>query len=215
MARVRGIHANVAGRRKVPKIRKHLRRGWADEVWITEGYRIVPWLRQVAPQHGYQVKAWRRAKFGPEARDVVLVIRATEQVDRRRPMRMRRAWRGLNLSRIRGPRVFTRLIRPDIRSIGLHLPPHSRGHNRGSRDEAMRRIARRLSKWTTRGRPAYAVGDWNYLRHELRRQLPGHFKIRSRRKVSHLVTINCRRSRVRRIKQPRGTHGWFRYVIRY
>lgn len=209
--RVKGYHYNVAGRRQVAKIEKRLRQGKADELVLTEGYSIVPWLRPIAKRHGYVVKAWPRKRFGPEARDVVLVVR--DPIVRHRPMRMSRTWRGIRAGVTRKPRVYHRLVRKGVRSVVYHAPPLP-GKNQRAQAETFTRLLNRQEAWIGNGHPNYSVGDANVRAKQLRQIVGSLGKVRSCRKVAHLVTVGCKGS-VWPVRNVKGGHGAFRYVVKY
>jgi hypothetical protein len=200
------LTANIAGRPAVPPLASAIDHHRPAAVVVTEAYRARSWLRGIPGYRSYQY-------WGTEARGIAILVRQDLRSERRKPLRMRRAWEWNGRTRL--PRKYPVLWLGDDDGpighlIGPHLPPGGPdGLNRRAWVESMRRITRRMSHYDH----ATAPGDWNALGSELVPWLPHGFQLMLGTKVDHNVTVGMRDAGRVRLDAPDGMHGWVVYKL--
>lgn len=213
------FHGNIAGRRKVRRIRRRMRKHKDDVLILTEAYNARPRLRRWAERFGYELRHATRAKHGPEGPDVAVLVRHGVEILDYQLVAMSEEWWGplrYPHSRKKPRRVPVLKVRKagvvyDV--IGMHAPSGgpsggvvTRGRNAPAYEEYSAFVRGRLTA-STRGA---AVGDGNAKGADLRKHMmPAGGDVVMASRVDGVVAKDLR-IRLRKLRSPIGMHGWFR-----
>lgn len=209
---------NIAGRRKVRRLRKLLRHWRPDFVVLTEAYWARPFLLALAAAFGYRLRQYSR-RHGAEAPGIAVLIRkATIEVVDRHLVKMKRRWWGpFNFPRSkRRPRRFQRFA---LRAEGLlwaalavHGPPGGpKGGvlTRGKNAPAWAEFADELHDFADGTVLGFAIGDFNGDRDDLlAHATPDGARVAMASNVDGVIAKGARIT-MHRLDAPAGMHGWF------
>jgi hypothetical protein len=212
------FHGNIAGRRKVRRIKRRMRKHRDDVLVLTEAYNARQHFKRWAERFGYELRQATRGKHGPEGPDVAVLVRHGVEILDYQLVEMTKEWWGP--FRYPHSRKKPRLV-PLLRLrkagvvyvvIGMHAPSGgpsggvaTRGRNAPAYEEYATHVHTRLAA-AERGA---AVGDGNAKGADLRQHMMpagGHVSMAS--SVDGVVAKGLRIA-LRRLRSPLGMHGWF------
>lgn len=222
MTTLTGVHGNIGGKAKVKKVRRRMRKRRDQVIVLTEAYKARPYLRKWARKFGYTLHHPTRKRYGAEGPDVAMLVRNDVRVVGRTVARMHEPWVGpLRLLR-KQPRVVQTLhlrtpdgARFDV--TGAHLPsggPSGGRITRGRNAAAWREMAGYLRDRLRASDCGAVVGDLNASGPDARKWIaPPGARVRMGSGVDGVVIDGCSVT-LRRLKNPRGQHGWFAFTLR-
>lgn len=199
--------ANIASKKSVPELPPVLKEHKPHVVIITEAYFARAFLSTIK---GYHLFQYTRKKYGAEAPDVAVLVRAGVKVSRRRALRMASAWVAPS-GKTRDGRVYPSMNLTvdgfDWRLLGLHFPTINNGP---AQDESERAV----KKWFDLGdAPSVAAGDLNQKIDMVEMWTHRWANVARGTKVDHALYDNTEHMRTIRLRedQPDGMHGWVLY----
>ncbi|MBM7518264.1 hypothetical protein [Nocardioides nitrophenolicus] len=213
------FHGNIAGRRKVRRIRRRMRKHKDDVLILTEAYNARPYLKRWAERFGYELRHATRAKHGPEGPDVAVLVRHGIEILDYELVEMTKEWWGpfrYPHSR-KKPRLVPVLTLRKAGMIyvviGMHAPsggPKGGTSTRGRNAPAWAEYADHVRHVLTGVVRGAAVGDGNAKGAELREHMmPADGQVAMASGVDGVVAKGLRIA-LRRLRSPLGMHGWFR-----
>lgn len=201
--------ANIAGAVQHDRIAEVIAKHEPDVVVFTEAYHFG----QEIP--GYDVIRYSR-KHGPEARDIVVLVRHGVKIKRRALKKMTRAWWGPFTLRKRAPRryIVLKVVKDGVGwpVMAVHFPPggpsggiKTRGRNKGAWDES----ALSTRRWLAIRARAVVAGDLNANRAAVQKHVaPGNARVVMASSVDGTVVKGASIT-ARHLPAPKGMHGWF------
>jgi endonuclease/exonuclease/phosphatase family metal-dependent hydrolase len=214
---VRFAGGNIAGRKKVRRLRSLLREWQPDVVVLTEAYWARPFLLALAAAFGYRLRQYGR-HHGAEAPDIAVLVRRSSNIVSRVLVKMREVWWGpfrFPASK-RRPRRYSQFEldssgrRWDVEAI--HFPPGGPEGGvltRGKNKTAWHESAAQVRGFLTHSELAVALGDFNANRGALREHVaPEGAHVAMASSVDGVVTKGARIT-MHRLDAPAGMHGWF------
>lgn len=212
------FHGNIAGRRKVRRIRRRMRKHKDDVLILTEAYNARPYLKRWAERFGYELRQGTRAKHGPEGPDVAVLVRHGVEILDYQLVEMTKEWWGP--FRYPDSRKKPRLV-PVLRLrkagviyvvIGMHAPsggPSGGKATRGKNADAWREYAAHVHGRLIPSARGAAVGDGNASGADLRAHMrPAGGRVQMASSVDGVVAKGLRIA-LRKLRSPFGMHGWF------
>lgn len=202
--------ANIANASRSPELAAYLATYHPDVVVLSEAYR---WRHEIS---GYQTLKWSKRRHGPEARDLMVLVRDGVKVKRKRLRKMDRRWFGPFTLRRREPRRYpVVVVKVDgVRwpILAAHLPPggasggvRTRGRNKGAWHES----ARKIKRWLRKRPRAVVAGDLNDNRASVKKHIaPKRGRVVMASNVDGVVAVGARIT-LKRLPVPTGMHGWF------
>lgn len=215
------FHGNIAGRRKVRRIRRRMRKHRDDVLILTEAYNARPYLKRWAERFGYDLRQGTRTQHGPEGPDVAVLVRrgagGVEILDYQL-VEMSKEWWGP--FRYPHSRKKPRLV-PVLRLrkagviyvvVGMHAPsggPSGGVATRGRNAPAYDEYAEHVHTQLTASQRGAAVGDGNANGADLRKHMmPTGGRVAMASGVDGVVVKGLRIA-LRKLRSPFGMHGWF------
>ncbi|WP_408895921.1 hypothetical protein ACJ5H2_13480 [Nocardioides sp. R1-1] len=219
-AHIRVLYGNIAGRRRVPRLRNLVKNRRPELVVLTEAYHVRVFLRLLCTLYGYRLKHPGR-RHGAEAPDIAVMVRRDGVIVGRWFRKMLRVWWGpfRYPKSKRRPRVYQIL---QVRFHGvlwplylLHWPPGgpsggvlTRGANAGAWAESMKDF----TAWLAAVEAGAGIGDANANRKQLNRLLPRWVRVRMSSGVDAVMSKGLHTS-VEHLNSPRGMHGWAIFTL--
>lgn len=212
---------NIAGRRKVRRLRALLRHWRPDVVVLTEAYWARPFLIALATMFGYRLRQYSR-RHGAEAPGIAVLIRNEVSIIVRALAKMRERWWGpFNFPRSkRRPRRFQKFILRERGAVdflwhleAVHFPPGGPTGGvltRGKNKDAWHEAADQVRDWLANApEPCVALGDFNGNRSALREHVaPDGSRVVMASNVDGVIAKGARIT-MHRLDAPAGMHGWF------
>jgi hypothetical protein len=211
---------NIAGRRKVRRLRALLRHWRPDFVVLTEAYWARPFLLVLAATFGYQLRQYAR-RHGAEAPGIAVLIRkATMEILERELVKMRQPWWGpFNFPRSkRRPRRFSRFALrhrqtgQEWDTEAIHGPPGGpRGGilTRGKNAPAWAEFADHERDFLAGIDLGFATGDFNADGADLRKHIATEGVQVAMASGVDGVAAKGAHVTMHRLDAPAGMHGWF------
>lgn len=211
------FHGNIAGRARVRRIKRRMRRRKDDALILTEAYNARPALREWCDQFGYTLRHPSRRAFGPEGPDVAIVVRNDVDITSREVDKMTKDWFGpFNYPHSRkSPRVVQTLalvkagIPYDL--IGVHFPsggPSGGVATRGKNADAWAEYADHVRHNLGGTWCGAAVGDFNARGADVRKHVaPEGARVVMTSNVDGVCAVGCQVI-AKRLRSPRNMHGW-------
>lgn len=212
------FHGNIAGRRKVRRIKRRMRKHRDDVLILTEAYNARQHLNRWADRFGYELRQGTRGKHGPEGPDVAVLVRHGVEILDYQLVEMTKEWWGP--FRYPHSRKKPRLV-PVLRLrkagaiyvvIGMHAPsggPSGGVATRGRNAPAYEEYAAHVHARLTAAERGAAVGDGSAKGHDLREHMmPDGGRVAMASGVDGVVAKGLRIA-LRKLRSPFGMHGWF------
>ncbi|TQK73354.1 hypothetical protein [Nocardioides sp. SLBN-35] len=212
------FHGNIAGRRKVRRIKRRMRKHKDDVLILTEAYNARQHLKRWAERFGYELRQGTRGKHGPEGPDVAVLVRHGVEILDYELVEMTKEWWGP--FRYPHSRKKPRLV-PVLRLrkagviyvvIGMHAPsggPSGGVATRGRNAPAYEEYATFVHDLLTIGVRGAAVGDGNAKGDDLRQHMkPSGGRVAMASGVDGIVAKGLHIA-LRKLRSPFGMHGWF------
>jgi hypothetical protein len=212
------FHGNIAGRRKVRRIKRRMRKHRDDVLILTEAYNARPYLKRWAERFGYELRQGTRGKRGPEGPDVAVLVRHGVEILDYQLVEMSKEWWGPFRfpHSLKKPRLVPvlRLRKAGVVYVvvGMHAPSGgpsggvaTRGRNAPAYEEYAGHVRAQLAA-SIRGA---AVGDGNANGADLRKHMmPAGGCVSMASGVDGVVAKGLHIA-LRRLRSPLGMHGWF------
>lgn len=212
------FHGNIAGRRKVRRIRRRMRKHRDDVLILTEAYNARPYLKRWAERFDYDLRQGTRTQHGPEGPDVAVLVRHGVEILDYQLVEMSKEWWGP--FRYPHSRKKPRLV-PVLRLrkngviydvLGMHAPsggPSGGVATRGRNAPAYEEYAGHVHDRLTASDRGAAVGDGNAKGADLRKHMmPAGGRVAMASSVDGVVAKGLRIA-LRKLRSPLGMHGWF------
>lgn len=212
---LRVLYGNIAGRRRIPRLRRLVKARRPEVVVLTEAYHIRLYLRLLCRLFGYVLKQYGR-RHGLEGPDVAVMVRKDVPILHRELRKMRRRWYGpFNFPRsIKWPRRHTVLELAWDRIVWplylLHWPsggPTGGSMTRGRNAPAWAESRDDFVSWLEDEHHGAGIGDANANRKQLNRELPQGVRVRMSSNVDAVMSKGLH-TEVEHLASPPGMHGW-------